>query len=89
MKKLDIIAIMIIRNNIKSDLQLCALAQSEIDDDKHDFAIFLLKKNGEKWQQNNQNCMEDAKLESKYPKNELNPYGCFRGAFPQRVCLFG
>ena len=33
--------------------------------------------------------MEDAKLESKNPKNELNPYGCFRGALPQRVCLFG
>ena len=45
-KKLDIAALydVIIRNNIKSDLQLCALAQSEIDDGKHDFAIFVVKK---------------------------------------------
>ena len=41
-KKVHILAkYVIIRNNIKSDLQLCALAQSEIDDGKHDFAIFF------------------------------------------------
>ena len=46
MKKLDILAICdgIIRNNIKSDMQLCALAQAEIDKGKHNFAIFILKK---------------------------------------------
>ena len=91
MKKIDILAIydVIIRNNIKSDLQLCALAQAEIDDGKHDFAIFVLKKNWEKSERNNQNCMEDAKWESENPKNEQNPYGYFRGTFPQRVRLFG
>ena len=38
---------MIIRNNNKSDLQLCALAQSEIDDGKHDFAVFVSKQTEE------------------------------------------
>ena len=33
--------------------------------------------------------MEDAKRESENPKNEQNPYGYFRGTFPQRVCFFG
>ena len=48
-KKLDIAALydVIIRNNIKSDLQLCALAQSEIDDGKHDFAVFVSKQTEE------------------------------------------
>ena len=46
MKKLDILAIYdgIIRNNIKSDIQLCALAQTDIDEGKDDFEIFVLKK---------------------------------------------
>ena len=33
--------------------------------------------------------MKNTNWESENPNNEQNPYGYFRGTFPQRVCLFG